>query len=80
MKSNFEKVEPTGFVSQLNDGQIEVISDIFSRREALLMGEEGGQGVDYSAEWLLGHAFQLGAKFYRDFVTAAQQFNTGVKQ
>lgn len=41
----------------LTDSQIEIIADLFSRRECLVVE---GQGT----EWLLNHAFQLGMKFY----------------
>ncbi len=44
----------------LTNNQIEIIADLFSKRECLVV-----DGQD--TEWLLSHAFQLGAKFYRDF-------------
>ena len=45
----------------LTDGQIEIIADLFSRRECLVVEGRG-------TEWLLNHAFQLGMKFYRDLL------------
>lgn len=45
----------------LTDRQIEIIADLFSRREHLVV-----KGRD--TEWLLNHAFQLGMKFYRDLL------------
>jgi len=45
----------------LTDRQIEIIATIFSK------GNENAL-YDKDVEWLLGHAFQLGAKFYRDFI------------
>lgn len=47
----------------LTDSQIEIIADLFSRREHLVV-----KGRD--TEWLLSHAFQLGMKFYRDLLDA----------
>jgi hypothetical protein len=47
-------------ISRLSDEQIELVANIFSQgNQHLLHGME--------VEWLLSHAFQLGAKFYRDF-------------
>jgi hypothetical protein len=52
----------------LTDRQIEIISDIFSKGNAWILNE-------YSAEYLLSHGFQLGVKFYRDFIEANQDNN-----
>ena len=43
----------------LNDKQIEVIADLFSKHNFIL-------NDDNDAEYLLSHAFQLGMKCYRD--------------
>ena len=48
----------------LTDNQIEIIADLFSRRECLVV-----EGQD--TEWLLNHAFQLGMKAYRDLLNVA---------
>jgi hypothetical protein len=45
----------------LNDNQIEIIADLFSKRESLLFG-------DQDAEWLLSHAFQQGMKTYKKLI------------
>jgi hypothetical protein len=52
----------------LTDRQIEIVATIFSK------GNEDALS-DKDVEWLLGHAFQLGAKFYRDFIEANQDNN-----
>ena len=49
----------------LSNGQIEMIADIFSKKEQIFIDDRLG------AEWILCHAFQLGAKFYRDFTNCA---------
>lgn len=46
---------------RLSDEQIEIVSDIFSTGNQCMFS-------DMSVEWLLGHGFMLGAKFYRDFI------------
>jgi len=51
----------TDVMRSLSNEQIEMIADMFANREQLVIDEGLG------AEWILGHAFQLGAKFYRDF-------------
>jgi len=45
----------------LTNNQIEIIADLFSKRECLVV-----DGQD--TEWLLSHAFQLGMKTYRDLL------------
>jgi hypothetical protein len=50
----------------LTDRQIELIAIIFSKGNEHHLNE-------MDAEWLLGHAFQLGAKFYRDFIECNQK-------
>lgn len=45
---------------KISDEQIELIANIFSKGNQHLL-------ADMEIEWLLSHAFQLGAKFYRDF-------------
>jgi hypothetical protein len=47
-------------VKKLSDEQIELVANIFSQGNQHLL-------ADMEVEWLLCHAFQLGAKFYRDF-------------
>ncbi len=47
-------------ISRLSDKQIELVSNIFSQGNQHLL-------ADMEVEWLLSHAFQLGAKFHRDF-------------
>jgi hypothetical protein len=51
--------------SHLSNKQIELIATIFSKGNEYELS-------DMEVEWLLGHAFQLGAKFYRDFITNCQ--------
>jgi hypothetical protein len=46
--------------NRLSDEQIELVANIFSQGNQHLLAE-------MEVEWLLGHAFQLGAKFHRDF-------------
>jgi hypothetical protein len=50
----------------LTDRQIEIIATIFSKGNEYALS-------DHDVEWLLGHAFQLGAKFYRDFIECNQE-------
>jgi hypothetical protein len=45
---------------RLSDEQIELVANIFSKGNEHLL-------ADMEVEWLLSHAFQLGAKFHRDF-------------
>jgi hypothetical protein len=47
-------------ISRLSDEQIELVANIFSQGNQHLL-------ADMEVEWLLSHAFQLGAKFHRDF-------------
>jgi hypothetical protein len=47
-------------ISRLSDEQIELVANIFSKGNEHLL-------ADMEVEWLLSHAFQLGAKFHRDF-------------
>jgi len=47
-------------ISRLSDDQIELVANIFSKGNQHLL-------ADMEVEWLLSHAFQLGAKFHRDF-------------
>jgi hypothetical protein len=51
---------------KLTDRQIEIVATIFSKGNEYHLS-------DMDAEWLLGHAFQLGAKFYRDFMECNQE-------
>jgi hypothetical protein len=50
-------------IGRLSDEQIELVANIFSQGNQHLL-------ADMEVEWLLGHAFQLGAKFHRDFTNA----------
>ena len=52
---------PQQALRSLSNEQIEMIADMFANREQMVIDES------FSAEWILSHAFQLGAKFYRDF-------------
>lgn len=47
-------------ISRLSDEQIELVANIFSQGNQHLF-------ADMEVEWLLSHAFFLGAKFHRDF-------------
>jgi hypothetical protein len=49
--------------NKLSDEQIELVADLFSKGNEHLL-------TDMEVEWLLSHAFQLGAKFYRDFTNS----------
>ncbi len=51
----------TDVMRSLSNEQIEMVADMFANREQMVIDENLG------AEWILSHAFQLGAKFYRDF-------------
>ena len=55
----------TDVMRSLSNEQIEMIADMFANREQMVIDESLG------AEWILSHAFQLGAKFYRDFTNCA---------
>lgn len=62
MKKEPIKVSFENKKQALSDGQIELIADIYA---------QGNQHslCSMDTEWLLSHAFQLGAKFYREFTT-----------
>jgi len=59
-------IPKTDVVRSLSNEQIEMIADIFAKQQAMLLDESFG------LEWIVGHAFQLGAKFYRDFTSCPQ--------
>jgi len=46
---------------KLTDKEIEMIADIYSKMNQAMLSQ-------MEVEWLLSHSFQLGAKFYRDFI------------
>lgn len=60
-KEQEQVLRKTDVMRSLSNEQIELIADMFAKREKYLYEDMG-------AEWLLGHAFQLGAIFYRDFI------------
>lgn len=67
-KLNEEQIQAlrkTDVMRSLSNEQIEMIADMFANREQMVIDESLG------AEWILSHAFQLGAKFYRDFTNCA---------
>lgn len=60
-KEQEQALRKTDVMRSLSNEQIEMIADIFANREQIVIDESLG------VEWILSHAFQLGAKFYRDF-------------
>ena len=48
--------------NHLTNQQIELVANLFSERETIIIGDE-----NFSIEWYLSHAFQLGAKWYREY-------------
>jgi len=60
-----QALRKTDVMRSLSNEQIEMIADMFANREQMVIDESLG------AEWILSHAFQLGAKFYRDFTNCA---------
>ena len=60
-----QALRKTDVMRSLSNEQIEMIADIFANREQIVIDESLG------VEWILSHAFQLGAKFYRDFTNCA---------
>lgn len=60
-----QALRKTDVMRSLSNEQIEMIADMFAQREQIVIDESLG------AEWILSHAFQLGAKFYRDFINCA---------
>jgi hypothetical protein len=59
-KHLLDKLSVGDVSSRLSDEQIELVANIFSKGNEHLL-------ADMEVEWLLSHAFQLGAKFHRDF-------------
>jgi hypothetical protein len=47
---------------KLSDDQIEVVADRVAHDQSVFIDE------DLGVRWIFSHAFQLGAKFYRDFM------------
>ena len=62
-----QALRKTDVMRSLSNEQIEMIADMFANREQMVIDESLG------AEWILSHAFQLGAKFYRDFTNCTQR-------
>lgn len=65
MEEKKQELRKIDVMCNLSNEQIEMIADMFAKREQILIDESFG------AEWILSHAFQLGAKFYRDFTNCA---------
>ena len=60
-----QALRKTDVMRSLSNEQIEMIADMFANREQMVIDESLG------VEWILSHAVQLGAKFYRDFTNCA---------
>lgn len=58
-------------MKQLTDDQIEMIADLFAKSELVLIDTNKDMPED-KIEWILGHAFIKGMKFYRAFTKDEQ--------